>query len=65
MEKWCHICIVEARNKGMHGKTVILTDTEHCESAIHYQTPLVLAIRKRKEKIMRRDLNGRFIPELS
>nr|MDO8099914.1 hypothetical protein [Candidatus Njordarchaeota archaeon] len=61
MEKWCHICIIEARSKGIHGKTVVLTDTDHCESTIHNQTPLALAIRKRKQKIMKRDLNGRFM----
>jgi hypothetical protein len=64
MEKWCHICIVEARNKGLRGKTVVLTDTDHCESILHFRTPLALAIRKRKQEVMIRDSGGRFVSKL-
>lgn len=59
-EKWCHICIVEAR-KGKHlGKIVILTDTDHCESPVHKGIPIAQAIAKRKEVIMPKDEKGRW-----
>jgi hypothetical protein len=65
MEKWCHICIIEARNKGIRGRTVVLTDTDHCESILHYQTPLAVAISKRKREVMMRDSNGRFVSKVN
>jgi hypothetical protein len=61
VEKWCHICVIEARSRGIHGKTVVLTDIDHCESVLHARTPLALAIERRKQKVMKRDSNGRFI----
>ncbi|WXG43021.1 MAG: hypothetical protein WED04_02980 [Promethearchaeati archaeon SRVP18_Atabeyarchaeia-1] len=61
MEKWCQICIMEARSKGIKGKTVVLTDIDHCESDLHDCTPLALAIRRRKLEMMIRDPSGRFL----
>jgi hypothetical protein len=62
MEKWCHVCILEARNRGIRGETVILTDIPHCESRLHPHTPLGKAsIEREKIDLNRlRETNGRF-----
>lgn len=64
MEKWCPICIDEARKSGLH-TTVILADFIDCESPLHENLGAARFFSARRNTRQPKGPDGKFISKRS